>query len=67
MKAVLSRNLPDVHLDSAELASFVHIRLAVCFQRSHAAPAESLPGDVDHQHQAREPVAPVIAAFLRVL
>ena len=65
--AVLSRNLPDVHLDYAEPASFVHIRLAVCFRRSHAALAGSLPGDVDLQHPVRELVAPVIAAFLRVL
>ena len=67
VKAALDRNLPAVHLDYAELASFVHIHLVVCSQRSHAAPAESLPGGVDRRHQVRAPVAPVIAASLRVL
>lgn len=67
VEAVLSRNLPDVRLDSAGLASFVHIRLAVCFQRSHAALAGFLPGDVDRQHQVRGPVALVIAASLQAL
>jgi hypothetical protein len=66
-KAVQDRSLPVVHLDYAEPASSVRIRLAVCFPRSRVAPAGSLPGDVDLQHQARELVAPATVTSLPVL
>ena len=64
---ILGQDPPVLHPGYAEPASFVHIRLAVYFRRSHVAPAESLLGDVNRQHQVRAPAVPVIAASLQVL